>query len=507
MKGEFRFLNEALLFCCVIFVVSADITKEDGVLVLKNENFDEIVKEAELILVEFYAPWCGHCKHLAPEYVKAAAELSKLDPPVPLAKVDATVETELASRFSVRSYPTLKIFRHGAPSDYNGPREAKGIIAYMERQIGPSYKVIKTSDELKRAIEENDMRREPTVVGFFPEQSDSGYEHFVKAADYFRDQSRFLQVNEKSIASEYGYDTPYGTVVIFKRFDDVDPEISFKDFHSGSSLISWVNENSLPLVGVFNRDTEARYKKLRLPLVKVYIDVDFLGVNRKRTIYYINRVRKTAAENLSLREKVSFVAIDRKEYASDMARFGFEEKGLVSVGIDDLVKGQKFRMTEEFSAESLLTFVNDFVDHKLKPYIKSQPIPEKNDLPVKVVVGETFRDIVLDPKKDVLLEMYAPWCGHCKKLEPVYNQLAETLKDTENLVIAKMDAVANDSPHPKYQARGFPTILFAPAGNKENPIPYSGERNEKAFIDFLKQKAVASVFSPTKTTRKEKEEL
>lgn len=126
-------------------------------------------------------------------------------------------------------------------------------------------------------------------------------------------------------------------------------------------------------------------------------------------------------------------------------------------------------------------------------------MPKKQSGPVTVVVGSTFEKVVLDSSKDVLIEFYAPWCGHCKKLEPVYKELASKYKSDKNLVIAKMDATENEAT-PEFKVEGYPTIYFASAKGKKTPAKYSGQNDLESLEKFIKEHATVSLGASAKKT-------
>lgn len=108
----------------------------NAVVELTDTNFNALVMDSpDLWLVEFFAPWCGHCKNLAPEWENAAKQLKGS---VQLGAVDATEHQSLASKYGVKGYPTIKMFPAGKKKkakDYQGPREAAGIVSYALQEL------------------------------------------------------------------------------------------------------------------------------------------------------------------------------------------------------------------------------------------------------------------------------------------------------------------------------------------------------------------------------------
>ena len=154
-----------LVFISLAFVSSDEILTEDGVMVLTNDNFKGAIESNEFILVEFYAPWCGHCKKLAPEYARAAEILAEKDSKIKLAKVDAQANRKLGDQFKVQGYPTLKYFRQGIAIEYKGGRQHESIVEWVEKRAEPPAVPLTTVEATEKFI--NDKCQSVTDIFIF----------------------------------------------------------------------------------------------------------------------------------------------------------------------------------------------------------------------------------------------------------------------------------------------------------------------------------------------------
>ena len=148
----FLFLSLIVISICA---EEEEFPVENDITVLTNATFDKALEKYEHMLVMFYAPWCGHCKKFKPELEKAAAVLRKEN--LIVAKIDATVEKDLAKKYGVRGYPTVKFFKKGVPSDYTAGRTEKDVINWVRKKSGPPTKLLKTAEEVEKFQKENDV--------------------------------------------------------------------------------------------------------------------------------------------------------------------------------------------------------------------------------------------------------------------------------------------------------------------------------------------------------------
>jgi protein disulfide-isomerase A6 len=123
----------------VLAGLAAAVAAKSAVLDLIPSNFDQVVlKSGTPTLVEFFAPWCGHCKTLAPVYEELALAFEHAKGKVQIAKVDADAERDLGKRFGVQGFPTLKFFdgKSDQPTDYNGGRDLESLSTFITEKTG-----------------------------------------------------------------------------------------------------------------------------------------------------------------------------------------------------------------------------------------------------------------------------------------------------------------------------------------------------------------------------------
>lgn len=471
-----------LRYLCGLVVLA--LASASDVLEFNDNNFEVEVLQHSIILIEFYAPWCGHCKALAPEFEKAATKLAAGEDPVALAKVDCAGDgKDACSKHGVSGYPTLKIFKNGVfASDYSGPRQADGIVKYMMSKAGPSSRFLKTYMLAEKFIQDSP---EHSIVGFFDKEGSDLHKQFEKLSDAMNEDFRFGHTFSEDIMDRYKYKN---VVVLFQprrlynKFEE--RSVKYEGEMTMYKMKNWISANVHGLCGHRTSSNQDQFKK---PLVIAYYDLDYVK-NPKGTNYWRNRVLKVAKKMKEAGKDINFAISDKDDFNFEVSEFGLEirdEKPVI--GAKDS-KDQKFPMKDIFSVEALEQFANELADGKLQPYLKSEKEPVSNEGPVKIVTANKFDELVNNEEKDVLIEFYAPWCGHCKSLEPKFEKLARKLKGETDILIAKMDATANDVPKP-YEVQGFPTLYFASKNGKAMPKKYEGGREVDDFFKYIAREA------------------
>ncbi|KAK4538842.1 hypothetical protein CDCA_CDCA20G4867 [Cyanidium caldarium] len=500
-----------ILLLLGVLRVGAAATSSGTSVALTDETFDAHVCSQPLALIKFIAPWCGHCKRMKADWDAAAKALAGRDG-VLLAEVDATTETKLRDRYGVRGFPTIKLFVSGEPvADYNGDRSTASLVSFVERQLSPPVHEVRTAAAAERWTQAEAASAPRVVLALTDSKLDAAKRSALRTtlegvARQLREtltNVTFLVAEQAEVLKALGADASAdGTaVLVLRAADDVaagreriarlpldtvalgkagkkaaamKPELE----RLADQVTQFVRRQAAPLVGEISQATASLYEELGKPLFILFDPSPAAPEPRGRQL-----MRQLAAK---YHERLSFVMADDAALGQFRKYVGCS--GSKRFALHVLGQDVNFAYDGEEDEPAMAAFLEQYLSGELKPTLRSEEPPADNTGAVRVVVGKTWESIVMDPGKDVLVEQYAPWCGHCRKLEPAYEELARQLAHVPTLVIAKMDATVNDAPG-EHKARGFPTILFFPAGADKKAVRYEGDRSVADMAAFLRKHA------------------
>ncbi|KAG8493524.1 hypothetical protein CXB51_011069 [Gossypium anomalum] len=246
-----------LLLLCIFetgISSTADQFKVDGkVLELDESNFDSAISSLDYILVDFYAPWCRHCKLLSPRFHilhpilldEAAPALAGLKEPIVIAKVNADKFTRLASKHDVDAYPTLKLFMHGVSMEYYGPREADSLVQYLKKFVSTDVSILISDSAISDFVEE--------AGTFFPIFIGFGLNETVLSnlAIKYKKRAWFSVAKDFSDEAKVLYDMEKVPALVAIHPNYKQQSI----FYGGEFLEDFIKQNFLPPVVPLNPET------------------------------------------------------------------------------------------------------------------------------------------------------------------------------------------------------------------------------------------------------------
>ncbi|KAF1880569.1 hypothetical protein Lal_00011628 [Lupinus albus] len=380
MLTNMRFLLViGFVFLIHFFCVDADepLFSLDGkVLVLDDSNFESAISSFDHILVDFYAPWCGHCKRLSPELDAAAPVLANLKSPTVIGKVDADKFTRLAKKYNVGAYPTILLFNHGVPTEYHGPRKAELLVRYLKKFATSDVSVLDSDSVVSKFVEE--------AGTFFPVYIGFGLDSSVieKLAIKYKKNAWF------SVAKDFSED-----LMVLYDFDKVPALVSLNPKYNEQStfygpfedefLEDFVKQNLIPLAVPVSRDTlklmEADDRKIVLSIVEdeneeksrelVKLLKAAASANRDLIFGYVGvKQLEEFAEKFDIRTKLPKMVIWDKsdDYLSVVGSESIEGEDkltLISKFVEGYREGRTIQKT--ISGPSLMKFINGSFDIRM----------------------------------------------------------------------------------------------------------------------------------------------
>lgn len=245
-----KFNKLLILFCIAVIAKFDSVKQEESVYVLEDSNAAKFISSNNIVFVKFYAPWCGHCKQMAPAYSELAKKYNVDGSLVKVAKLDATVHKEFAGQHRIQGFPTLKLFIGGNPVDYQGERTVDAMSQFIEKKSNFQVQYIDNPTEVEAFAQ-----KKLSLLFVVPKEDKENQKMFTSiCANYEQIDCAFTSSKSNTkleLAGDLG-------LILYRSFDDGVKALDLGTGISADAIKSFIEAHRYPIVCEFDQDAANR---------------------------------------------------------------------------------------------------------------------------------------------------------------------------------------------------------------------------------------------------------
>jgi protein disulfide isomerase len=445
---------------------------KDGLIIVNDLNLDSFLKEFPFNLIFSFLHPCKICTQIIPEIQKTINPLRNLNTPVFVGKLNLTESHKSQVRLKIISKFHLSYFSEGIPIQYDGGRTGEDIVQWVREKFDPLIGDIKSIEEIEelRKYSEN-------LVVFFGENEEKYNQFFLSARP--KDTVLFVKCSLPICLEKYNMNT--GDIRIFRKFD---------------SRLYIIKSGEYDLNNL-RKSIEEILRGRVMKLERDVFEYIFLEGNSALFIYSARSEQKKYVDMLeeiyefAKENELKLVNCDlsRKLELKMKSITGFKNSELPLVVIHQTRKNElkTFVMdkNKSITIDNIKGFIRDFTNKNLIQYIKSQDVPRFQKSFIKEIVGSTLENYVQDSSTDFIVFFYAPWDANSKTVMPLFTEVAEKLKNNNDIKFGTFDAFNNDQF--LFTQTGYPRIAIWPSDKKTNPIVSEALFDVKDIFKFVNE--------------------
>ncbi|KAL1915771.1 uncharacterized protein VTP21DRAFT_6530 [Calcarisporiella thermophila] len=483
-----------------------------------------VIDPTKDVLLRFYSNLCCFNEEEPPSVWEELGKRVRANPVnahLRIAQIDADANSIPESAGSAEG---IKLFKPGSnmPISYKGKYSLHDIVEFLKTNSSHPVEIDLTGVP---TVEKEDYTPRPSrnysqpltalsgqdvdtfkdsyivvVIAFLGENDQEHLAVMEQVAEYNFNYVFGVTTNAEA-AAKYGVQVP--GVVMFRKFDE--PRVIYDGDITEDGVKQFVKNNAVPLLR--NADDhglpfEFNYYNRDLPKAYLFLEKDDPQLrNATADVARIFRGKLDFLWTKKSRGAYTEDFDDLTEILQTLPAFGiyqpaktveheFEYKHSTSRMSTDSTPKYKYLLNQkDLNAEHIRDFVTSYLEGKLKPYIKSQPVPATNDAPVTVIVRDEWDKFVREPGKDVLLMLYQDTGCKPDSLAETWEELAKRVRSNpanSGLRVAKFNVEKNELPWDAGLYTWESTIRLFIDGRKQ-PLDYRGPRTLDGIITFINQ--------------------